>query len=269
MDVVVKPKQQFDLSPLDKDHGQSKIITIFGAKGEGKSSLAFGICKQLGNTAAAFSYDNKTVAVWQDMYNADGSMKVYDAIRYFDPSKSAIRETSSMTLDYIESILNSMRSNPPDWIIHDGLEILAMIAEMKMRYDNNIGPVQAFANLNLWKDRRMIIRHIHKMSVDIAKKGVIYTTYAEKDETITDGAIVTKKDVPKWTDAILYETDIVLYAFAIVEKTAIKHFVRVYSSKDRKFMTTGVVVDVSNCQYKKLFTANQEVVEDWKSIGGK
>jgi intein/homing endonuclease len=109
--------------------------------------------------------------------------------------------------------------------------------EWTMRKRHGIGPFEGIANLNVWKERRMYIRDVHYKALNLAKRGIIYTTHAETDEVIISSEIVHKKKVPAWIDVLIYETDYVLMV-EFDEKD--KNFVvKVVTSKNDKKLPTG------------------------------
>ena len=103
---------------------------------------------------------------------------------------------------------------------------------------------QGIANLNLWKVRRALIRQVHNVAYNIAKRGLIYTTYTEKDQIVVEGELVTVKDVPKWIDVLIFETDFVLKTD--VDPTSRKFLVKVTTSKYDKLLPTGRIYDVTD-----------------------
>jgi hypothetical protein len=157
--------------------------------------------------------------------------------------------SADKTFEYINHLLDNYtkRYPQPDWVVIDGAQIFQQICEWTMRYRHNLGPFDGIANLNLWKERRMYIRQIHNKALNIARRGIIYTTYVEKDEVIIKGEIVTRKDTPAWIDVLIYETDYVLYTYYDESKKT--YHVRVVSSKNDKRIRSGTEIDVTN----KLF----------------
>jgi len=180
-------------------------------------------------------------------------VKVYDAIRYMDSASAEMHlEGSERSFRYLNILLDHIKDNwDPDWIALDGSEILQQMCEMTMRYRNNLMPFQGIANRNLWKERRMYIRQIHHKALGVAKKGLIYTCYTDKDEVVKDGEFVTKKDVPRWVDVIMYETDCVIKVETSREKTGQRFFATVESSKAS--LPTGVRKDVTDVGLKAFF----------------
>jgi len=132
-------------------------------------------------------------------------------------------------------------------VVIDGAQIFQQICEWTMRHRHNLGPFDGIANLNLWKERRMYIRQIHNKALTLAKRGIIYTTYVEKDEVIIKGEVVTRKDTPAWIDVLIYETDYVLYTSHDESKKT--YHVRVVSSKNDKRVRSGAEFDVTNKRF--------------------
>ena len=223
-----KSKGEFDYSEARPQSGET--YTIYGHKGHGKTFLAYSFPGDI----SVLSFDRKGVPVKDLAYGGTDRIKVFDAVRYHDMSSpEAWLESSDRTFRYVNSLLDHIKKEKPDWIVLDGLEIYNQIAEMTMRYRNNLLPYQGVANMNLWKERRLYIRQLHYKSLEIAKRGIIYTTYSEKDKVIVDGDVQTLSDVPKWVDVVLQETDVVLKIERKDDKNGVKHLCKVESSKTR------------------------------------
>jgi len=249
-------EEKFDTS---EDKGMGKdVYMIYGLKGEGKTVLAFSFPGNI----ACLSFDRKSLPVKQKMFKDDARIKVYDAIKYMDSASPEVHlEGSEKTFRYLHVLLDHIaKTFQPDWIVIDGSEIFQQICEMTMRYRNNLMPFQGVSNLNLWKERRMYIRQIHNKALSIAKKGIIYTAYTDKDEIIEDGEFVAKKDVPKWIDAIMYETDCVIKVEAKRDKSGQKYYATVESSKTG--LPSGVRKDVTDIGIKAFFQGGEEKVEN-------
>lgn len=233
----VKTEGEFDLTEAKSQSGET--FTIYGHKGHGKTFLAY----SFPGTISVLSFDRKGVPVKDLAYGGAERLKVFDAVRYHDMSSpEAWLESSDRTFRYINSLLDHIKEEvKPDWIVLDGLEIYNQIAEMTMRYRNNLLPYQGVANMNLWKERRLYIRQLHYKALEIAKRGIIYTTYSEKDKVIVDGDVQTLSDVPRWVDVVLQETDVVLKIERKDDKNGVKHWCKVESSKTR--IPTNHIVD--------------------------
>jgi hypothetical protein len=241
--ITAPAEEKFEIKEAEIEG--KDVYMVYGIKGHGKTYLAL----TFPGTIKALSFDRKTARVWQKDFKKDARIKVYDAIINMDySSPERMLETSEKTFKYINYLLDSFKANPPDWILIDGVEIFEQVAEMTMRYRNNLQAYQGIANRNLWKERRLYIKQLHNKALSIAKKGVIYTTYVDKDEIVVDGELVTKQDVPRWIDAIMYETDTVIKVRSQVDKAGRKFFAEVESSKGS--IPTGVEKEVTNIGIK-------------------
>jgi len=241
-------KIKYDTSP---DRGSPKTVhTIYGLKGEGKTGLALSFPGKI----AAISFDHKTVQVWEEMYNRDARIIVFDAIRYLDKSSGEMwLKTSDETLKYVEVLLDGeIAKFEPDWILIDGTEILSQICEMVMRFRNGLQPFQGISNRNVWKERRMLLDQVHNKCASLVKKGIIYTTYTDKDRVVKDGEFVTVKDVPKWIDAVMYFTDVVIRVKSEIGKDGVCRFTAIVESSKTKHIPTGKVIDITNGGYKTI-----------------
>lgn len=217
------------------------VITIYGNKGEGKTMFALSFPGKI----AALSFDRKTGIIKANFYREESNrIKVYDAVKYLSEDPEEYVSSSLKTYKYVIAILNKVKEEQPDWVVIDGVEILTRIAEQAMRKIFNLTPFQGIPNLSVWKYRRLIMRNIHNKAVEACKRGVIYTTYTEKDEIIEEGNIVSKKDVPKYFDILLWETDVVMKAYSKIGEYGKKFFIYVDSSKIPTF-ETGKEFDVT------------------------
>jgi hypothetical protein len=240
-------KVEFDVS---EEVGPAKtVIVLYGLKGEGKTYCAF----TLPGKIACLSFDHKSTPVKQILGEAE-RIKVWDAMRYEDykDSETWLR-TSVTTYEYINHLLDTVIKDwQPDWIVIDGSEIFQQVCEMVMRYRNNLLPFQGIANMNLWKERRLYIRQIHNKCLRIAKKGVVYTTYTDKDRIVSEGELVVQKDVPRWIDAIMYETDVVIKCESTFDRTAGKKFYAIVESSKNPNIKTGLRLDVTDKGLREL-----------------
>jgi len=199
------------------------------------------------------SFDRKSAIVKYNMYNSDPRIHVFDVVKYMDYSTpERMTESAERTFEYVNQLLDAYttRYPQPDWVVIDGSQVFQQICEWTMRHRHNLGPFDGISNLNLWKERRMYIRQVHNKALNLAKRGVIYTTYVEKDEVVIRGEVVTRKDTPAWIDVLIYETDYVLYTYH--DETRKTYHVRVVSSKNDKRIKSGTEVDVTGKAFAQL-----------------
>lgn len=231
-------KIPFDLSP-DKSRGKL-VITSHGEKGAGKTYGVFLITTgRLGGFPAgktvAISFDNKTKITYEQHFTYD-DITVYDGKRYYREDPAQCTKSGMMSYKYIQRLLESYKANQPDWIVFDGFTVMSLIFEMAMRYKHGLQPSQGVANFNVWKDRARYLQDIHNLACKVAKYGVVYITYSEKDEIVESGTTVSKTDVPKYIDVIMQETDVVLHATKAKGKEGDLFFLRVESTKFKTYL---------------------------------
>lgn len=206
-----------------------EVFMIFGEKGHGKTVQALSFPGEI----AAFSFDGKTMRIKVKYFNNDKRLHVYDVNKLLDFSTpDRIKQSAAKAYYSIVKTLEALNGKM-DYIVFDGTEILQLICEWTVRYEQNI---DTFAGMEYdkWKDRRAKIKHLHNLALRVAKKGVIYTAYPQKDEIIVEGEFIAKRDVPRWIDAIVTETDYVLQVFK--DSRDGRHKVKVVSSKDKNFL---------------------------------
>lgn len=228
---------QFDLSP-DETRGKL-VITDHGEKGAGKTYGVFLITTgriggfPMGKTVA-ISFDNKT-KITKEQHFPDDDITVYDGKRYYREDPTQCTKSGMMTYKYIQKLLESYKSDQPDWIVFDGFTVMATIFEMAMRFKHNLQPSEGIANRNVWKDRARFVQDIHNLSCRIAKYGVAYITYSEKSEIVEAGTTISKTDVPKYIDVVMQETDVVLHSTKAKGKDGDLFYLRVESTKYKTY----------------------------------
>lgn len=244
---VVQQSQQVETkveSPFIEEEVPSKeVYLIFGDKGVGKTTLAMSFPGEV----LVLSFDRKSAIIKATRYNNDKRIHVFDVTKYMDYSDpQAMVKSAEYTFTKLNELLdNYTKYYPnPDWVVIDSAQIFQQICEWTMRARHGLEAFEGISNLNLWKERRMYIRQIHNKALNLANKGVIYTTYVEKDEVIIKGEVVTRRDAPAWIDVLIYETDYVLYAYVDESKHA--YMVRVVSSKNDSKLPSGRTFDVTN-----------------------
>lgn len=248
-------KIQYDLSP-DNTRGKL-VITSHGEKGAGKTYGVFLITSgRLGGFPAgktvAISFDNKTKITKEQHFPVD-DITVYDGKRYYREDPTQCTKSGMITYKYIQKLLESYKSNQPDWIVFDGFTVMAAILEMAMRYKHGLQPSEGIANRNVWKDRARFVQDLHNVACRIAKYGVAYITYSDKNEIVEAGTVVSRTDVPKYVDVVMQETDVVLHATKAKGKDGDLFYIRVESTKYKSY----VDMDGNPIPYQKDVTLEQ------------
>ncbi|MBU2613811.1 AAA family ATPase [Patescibacteria group bacterium] len=246
----VKPiPQEVKVIPKAKSKGIQEatglgkdVYTIFGEKGRGKTRLAFSFPGKI----ACLSFDKKSINIKVNEFDDNPRIKVYDVLGVVDYSTPVEwLESSDTAFRELQTLIDSTIKNfEPDWIVIDGSEIFQQMCEMVMRFRNNLGAFQGIANKNIWKERKLYMKQIHKKCLDVVKYGLIYTTYVDIKEIIKDGEIVSKTEHPKWADIVLFETDITLRVDSEQDKSGRKFKATVWDSKTKN-IKTGMEKDIT------------------------
>lgn len=253
-DIISLKDEEFDFSE-EIDLGK-EVHLIYGLKGHGKTTVAMSYPGKI----AVLSFDRKSTAVKYLYQDRLDEIKVWNAVRYMDySSPEAELISADRDFRYLIRLLDEVvRAWGPDWVVIDGAEIVSHICELVMRYRNGLMPFQGVANLNLWKERRMYLKQIHYLALDVAKRGVIYTTYVDKEEIIEDGEVKTKRDIPKWLDILVYETDVVIRVWSTIDKGSGLRFYAIVESSKVPYIRTGVQADMTNkLAYEEIVRLSQ------------
>ena len=228
-----------------------EVFCIYGNKGAGKTFLTYSFPGDI----AVIMLDGKSISIKKHQYENDSRIHVYDGRAKLDEtSAEAWLRTSEQSFLYIDELLDNLNNGKlpkPDWILIDGQQEYTSIAEMTMRYRNNLQPYQGIGNMNIWKERRQYLRQLHYKALRAAKKGIIYTVYVQQDTEIKDGVVTKQRDKPKWLDVIETESDIVLKVDTEKDGDKTKYIASIDSSKTRKSLNNKQKFDVSRFDYDK------------------
>lgn len=206
---------EFNFNDYEDVEEKKEIFSVYGHKNDGKTTISYGIPEE-GDKVLVFSFDNKSKRPTEAEYIKKGNLTIYvvNAIQFIDASKDdKYLASNAKTLRFIVEMLKQAKEEfGPDWVMFDGTENMSRVAEMAMRFKNNLKPYQGIANRTLWTERKQYLADIHRKAVNVSKKGVIYTMYSQKDEIIIDGNTEKKTDVPRWVGSIMEETDVTIKA---------------------------------------------------------
>ena len=215
---------------------------IYGSKKTGKTTTTM----LLPGRKLFFSFDGRTRIIYENLVDlgiikAD-EVTVIDVAEDFDPNPELATKTGFACYDFLLYALKEEGPKNYDWHVYDGLDFYNRIAEMRMRY---IEKQRAYGtiDLSLWKKRSAFIASTHKLSLQMVKKGVVYTNYYDdfseyefKDE---NGNLIQKKE-PKYMDLVKEEIDFLFEQEEVTLKGQNKAVIRATvtgSPKDSMFKT--------------------------------
>src|SRR3990167_2353216 len=139
------------------------ILTVYGDKGVGKTTFALGVQGK----KYVISMDGKSLRIKQEVYGSDPNIVVLDGIKHLSHDQAKFVESGKRTFDYVMFLVSEIgKKGDADWIMFDGAETVEEACEMVMRYDNKLGPFEGFANFNLWKTRKLLLRMLHDAAVN-------------------------------------------------------------------------------------------------------
>jgi hypothetical protein len=211
-----------DLLPVvEERQGSFPIWGIVGPKGTAKTYTYVTFPYE---TGLAFSMDGKVRRILNQFPERKPHWRVIDALAYYDMSETRITETAARTHDYWLQVLRRYdpdptvratippgeRRAPVDVVVIDGLEALAEVEEMRMRFRHRVGPFEGFSNRGFWKTRRLGSREIVRAACRAATKAFVFTTYPQRIEEYKDGVLINTKSPPNWFDLFEKETDMLL-----------------------------------------------------------
>ena len=263
---AIKDVADTDVIKEVSDEG-GEVYTIYGNKGNGKTFL----CYSFPGDIAVLSFDGKSYSIKKHQYDNDERIRVYNAREKLDEtSADAWLQTSELTFRHIQEMLEQLgngKLHRPDWIVIDGHDQYTQIAEMTMRYRNNLQPFQGIANFGVWKERRQYLRQLHYKALQSAKRGIIYTAYVDsKPSKIDFGQTVKQKEKPSWFDVVESESDVVLKVESEVGENGTQYNCYVDSAKTRIPLNNQSKFDISKFEYDKSGTPTERTVWGIRAI---
>jgi len=233
------------------------VLVIAGEKGHGKTTLAL----SMPGNIAVLAYDRKAAPIKFFFYKGDERIRIFDMLRYYNPtSKNEVLEHAVKSVKYARALLNYLKKeNSVDWIVIDNFDVLTRLCEMTARYYNHLQPFGGTGEVGykLFDERNFYIRTIFQSAFETAKKGVVYTLYLTTQEVVKGGQVMERTRVPKWVDAVLYETDVALVVSKIPDER--RFLCHVLTSKNEEEFPTGLTVDVTDIGFKAFKDKNRVV----------
>ena len=276
----------FTFEELDRREEQTKVITVFGKKHSGKTSITYGFT---GNKYY-ISYDKnsaKPLNTLMSYFFKGIDEKMVDKDFHFINGAKFYNNLSSVTLKEMKDVSEILRKwqealvktyyytiylldelakeeistgKKIDYLIIDGSEIIWKCCEQIMRVRHQLEASQGFKELNWWKERNILWEVVHQKAKNLAKKAVIYTTYLATIEEEDDDNIIEVKKEPNWYGSMMLETEIKLKTFTQYGKDGKKHY---YVQIDSKVegMPEGTTLDIT---YRTIIDALKEYYESIK-----
>ena len=259
---IVFEDETFSIEEVEEASPKT-VLVIAGEKGHGKTTLALSMPGKI----AVLAYDRKAAPVKFFFYKGDRRIRVFDMLRYYNPtSKNEVLEHAVKSVKYARALLNYLKEeNTVDWIVIDNFDVLTRLCEMTARYYNHLQPFGGTGEVGykLFDERNFYIRTIFQSAFETAKKGVIYTLYLTTQEVVRGGQVVERTRVPKWVDAVLYETDVALVVSKIPDER--RFLCHVLTSKNEEEFPTGLTVDVTDIGFKAFKDKNRVVEQSLQS----
>ncbi|MGC8654362.1 MAG: AAA family ATPase [Candidatus Kryptoniota bacterium] len=212
------------------------VVLIYGKKGVGKTTTAL----SLPGSYLALSFDGQTTIIKQMLARNDVKVvNIASLVANIEPllgGKIAI-----------ELAIHILENNTADNILIDGIEMLNMYAERKMRYENKLELVGGIKDRNIWKERNAYVDQIHNLAVKQANVFVIYTTFEGVQEVEGEEENVAQV-VPKYVARMMYASNVILHQVMkkYPSQKINRYFVEVDSDKGNIIFRTGDVLDVTD-----------------------
>lgn len=207
----IRPMPAFSFDNLLERPSEKIVGTYFGDKDGGKTREMLGMGAREGARHLCLSFDQKSKGVKVGAFANDRRIWVVDAVQFYaDSQPEEITWSAEVTVNFLNYVLEQLAPRfHPHFVDFDGTEVLENIAEMKMRHQHGLAMSEGFAERAWWKDRRAVLRSLHRKAASIAGVGVNYTAYYDR-QPADEGATKIRDKVPRWIDVMLQETDIAI-----------------------------------------------------------
>ena len=261
----------YDFSGLEdwtEESGIGKTIWVMaGTKGSGKTATAMELQYIHGGEMIIFSYDGKTQKIKHLRHRDNEHIHVFDVRHMFNHDPKQRVESGTKCVDMIMGKLQSLPDNGVDWIVHDYIDTLSTLTEMKARKINGKTARVPLSKWDpAWRDRKAFFEDIHSTSMKKAKYGIVYTGYVVREEILADGIVIaTGARKPKWSGIVEVEADVVM--LMDVEETILKNGIEhhryafIDSSKD-EYPLDRKWYRLDDTEELKLFIEGKGIIVD-------
>lgn len=219
---------------------QKEVWMVHGEKGTGKTTFACGFK----GSKLLLSFDRKAKRIKERMYLGSQEIKVYDTTRFYrELTKDELPKAGAKSIAYVLELME--HAQDVDWVVIDAYDMLIEMAEMKMRYDNGFGAFDG-VDFQFWKDRKVNLRLVHGTAINLARKGVIYTTISEENRFVEAGRLIRQTKAPRWVDIVMYETDNVVRCEIRQHPKLGTRFVAILETVKVGGWPSGAILDVTD-----------------------
>jgi hypothetical protein len=174
---------------------------IYGGKGESKTTLALAVPGDI----LINSYedlDNCKLPI-KNFYGNDPRYQVKGYDQFISKEDGEIwKESSNFVWNLTIKSLKMLEANNIkfDWVITDGYHELTKIAEMRMRFNNQVSAYGGIgkkggAPRTIWNERKQMLDDYYSRVKKIAKYGVIFTSMDKTSEETKDDVTVEKEPI--------------------------------------------------------------------------
>lgn len=246
---IVDPTEMIDSSTGElnfvtpEEVSDIEIWGYSGEKGAGKTSA---ICSHPGEKVI-IAFDRKSAVTWKHTFGSDPSVKIIEPFRLIRKGDEIqYLKTCHEAINFVGEVLDKLiDQGGVDWVVIDGADFYAEMAEGAMRHKHHVTLTQGLKR-HLWKLRNLFMDQIHDTAVLAVKRGLIYTTYPYNEivSSKDDEEEVRKK--PNWAKYIEREVDNLIVLTTGGEEDRKKYYVNLYDMKTgyKNGMTIDVTADL-------------------------
>jgi len=233
----------------------SWCAVIFGAKGTGKSTTAYGINKAQYKTAIIDFDGNSLQTVRSNVSEKkQDNFKVWNVkglMNFTELAETDLLLQSEEVIRVLEDqIYKEVAEYQPDIIVADGYQRFNWLAEMNMRsvqrkrdLKNNsdfiTGAYTGVKNRSAWKERNWILDRFYEACMGIARVGFIVTVHEKAKPKERDDEELTVYE-PSWAGSLKEESQIVIRQTLTEDRSQVNRWNKVESNK----LTGHTIVDL-------------------------